>query len=111
MFGVSTRTVVPKSNALFRPVNLSSPAADLSQYLDSPAVSTVQTPVNHVFNVKDSLDSLVSQTYIASQLGKVFPTSGKPSAGATTAQTKNPASTWAWVGIAALVAFVAFRSL
>jgi len=97
--------------ALSSGLGLHSPAADLSKYLDSPAVSTVQTPTNSVFNVKDSLDSLVTQTYIASQLGKVFPTSGKPSAGATTAQTKNPATTWAWIGIAAIVAYVAFKSL
>lgn len=110
MLAVATRTAIGR-NSLFMPVNLSSPAADLSKYLDSPAVSTVQTPVSHVFNVKDSLDNLVSNTYIASQLGKVFPTSHKPSVGATTAQTKNPASAWAWIGIAAIVAYVAFRSL
>ncbi len=109
MFGVKTVSASPKPMSLFIPVNLSSPAADLSQYLNSPAVSTVQTPTNSVFNIADSIDSLVANTWAAAQVGMVYPTSHKPSAGATTAQTKNPATTWAWIGIAALVAIVAFK--
>src|SRR5208282_3874063 len=112
MLRFATRTALSSNPMnLVMPVNLSSPAADLSQYLDSPAVSTVQTPTNEVFNIADSMDSLVKNTWLAAQVGKVYPTSGKPSAGATTA-SRTPASTqWLWLVGAAIIAFFAFKSL
>ena len=111
MLRFATRTALSSNPMnLVMPVNLNSPAADLSQYLDSPAVSTVQTPLqDQVFNIADSMDSLVKNTWLAAQVGKVYPTSGKPSAGATTASTTPASTQWLWLVGAAIVAFFAFK--
>jgi len=112
MLGLGTRSAASKPMSLFIPVNLNSPAADLSQYLDSPAVSTVPTPhTDAVFNVADSLDTLVKNSWLAAQLGRVYPTAGKPSAGATTLNAPTASTTALWVIVAGIVAVFAFRAL
>ena len=105
------KTVSASPSSPLVKVGLASPAANLASYLNSPAVSTVQTPANdQVFSVAASIDSFVKGRWMAAQKGLVFPTSHKPSAGAATAQAA-PSSAWIWLVAAAVVAFLAFRSL